>query len=95
MTQEKRRITISEVLRLLEEGMTRKEINEYYQLNPRTAKELWRHPKLVNKRPSKYKLDILIVDDIDDEENFKDSMEENFGDSIGETLNMSEPELDL
>lgn len=70
--EEKRKITVSEVLSLLDEGKTRKEIEKYFGLNPREAKELWKHPKLINKKPAKYSVGIVIVDDNSNNEDLRD-----------------------
>lgn len=61
---EKRKIVIQDVLNMLKDGKSRKEINEYYQLNPREAKELWKHPSLMNKKPAKYSVGIELVDEM-------------------------------
>jgi len=60
---EKKQIKVTDVIAMLENGMTRSEINEHYGLNPREVKLLWSHPKLINRKPSKYKIGISIVDD--------------------------------
>jgi hypothetical protein len=57
-------ISLSAVLADLKNGMTRKAINEKYELNPLSAKALWGNEKLKNKKPAKYVLDIEIVDDV-------------------------------
>ena len=58
-------ISLSAVLADLKNGMTRKAINEKYELNPLSAKALWRNEKLKNKKSAKYVLDIEIVDDVE------------------------------
>lgn len=63
MNSEKKVLSISEVLSLLDAGMTRKEINTYFNLNPKESKKLWDHPKLKNRKTSKYKVNIEIIDD--------------------------------
>jgi len=60
-----RQISISAILEDLKNGMTRKDINVKYALNPLDAKEVWKHEKLKNKKPAKYVLDIEIVDDVE------------------------------
>lgn len=53
-------IKIDEILKLLDEGKTRKEINEILELNPREAKFVWSHEKLRNKKPAKYSINISL-----------------------------------
>lgn len=60
---EKKVISIKEVLTLLDQGKSRKEINEHFNLNPKEIEALWNHPKLKNKRPAKYANNIEILDE--------------------------------
>ena len=60
---EKKQIVISEVKKLLEDGMNRKDITALYQLNPRDAKMLWNHPSLKGVKKAKYSVGIELVDD--------------------------------
>lgn len=61
---EKRKIVLRDILAMLKEGKSRKEINEYYELNPREAKEvLWNHPKLKGVKKAKYSIGIELVDE--------------------------------
>lgn len=60
---EKRKIALKDILAMLKEGKSRKEINEYYELNPREAKEvLWSHPKLKGVKKAKYSIGIELVE---------------------------------
>ena len=61
---EKRKIVLQDILAMLEEGESRKEINEYYELNPREAKEvLWSNPKLKGVKKAKYSIGIELVEE--------------------------------
>lgn len=61
---EKRKIALKDILAMLKEGKSRKEINEYYELNPREAKEvLWSNPKLKGVKKAKYSIGIELVEE--------------------------------
>ena len=60
---EKKQIVISEVKKLLEDGMNRKEITAMYGLNKREADMLWNHPSLKGLKKAKYSVGITLVDD--------------------------------
>lgn len=60
---EKRKIVLQDILAMLEEGKSRKEINEYYELNPREAKVLWANPKLKGVKKAKYSIGIELVEE--------------------------------
>lgn len=77
MNSEKKVLTIKEVLFLLETGMSRKEINTYFNLNPKESKKLWEHPKLKNRKTSKYKVNIEIVDDTEVLDNTENNSQNN------------------
>lgn len=62
---EKRKIVLQDILAMLEEGKSRKEINEYYELNPREAKTLWANPKLKGVKKAKYSIGIELVEEAD------------------------------
>lgn len=63
---EKRKIVLKDILAMLKEGKSRKEINEYYELNPREAKEvLWSNPKLKGVKKAKYSIGIELVEEDD------------------------------
>lgn len=59
---EKRKIVLQNILAMLKEGKSRKEINEYYELNPREAKTLWANPKLKGVKKAKYSIGFELVD---------------------------------
>ena len=60
---EKKQIVISEVKKLLEDGMNRKEITAMYGLNKREVDMLWSHPSLKGVKKAKYSVGITLVDD--------------------------------
>ena len=62
------RITISDVLGLLAEGKSRKEIAEHYGRTQSDMKKMvWDHPKLKNRKAKKQYSGIELEDDTDDE----------------------------
>lgn len=61
---EKRKIAISDILKMLDEGKTRKEINTELGLNPREAKVIWSHSSLVHRKPAKYSVGVELEEDI-------------------------------
>ena len=61
-------IKVSEVLAYLKAGKTRAEIAEIYSLNGVQLKELFKHPKLKNKKTVKEKgVAFTLIDDVEDE----------------------------
>ncbi len=62
--EEKRALSLREIMTMLDAGMTRKEINEYFGLNPREAKVIWSDSRLTNKKPAKYKVGVFLADDL-------------------------------
>ena len=60
---EKRKIVLQDILAMLEEGKSRKEINEYYELNPREAKVLWANPKLKGVKKAKYSIVFELIEE--------------------------------
>lgn len=61
------RITISEVLSLLDQGKSRKEVAEYYGRTQSDMKKMvWDHPKLKNRKAKKQYSGIELEDDTDD-----------------------------
>ena len=60
---EKRKIVLQDILAMLEEGKSRKEINEYYELNPREAKVLWANPKLKGVKKAKYSIGFELIEE--------------------------------
>ena len=66
-TQEVLRITISDVLGLLAQGKSRKEIAEHYgRTQSEMIKMVWGHPKLKNKKAKKHYTGIELEDDTED-----------------------------
>ena len=66
-TQEVLRITISEVLELLAQGKSRKEIAEHYgRTQSEMIKMVWGHPKLKNRKAKKQYVGIELEDDTED-----------------------------
>lgn len=70
MSNEKKQISLSHVLDMLENGHTREEIGEHYGLNSTELKVLFKHEKLKGKRTKKKKPkpSFDIVDDLNEEE---------------------------
>lgn len=62
---EKKQITISSVLSLLDDGKGRKEIGEHFELSAVDLKKLFQHPKLKNKKPRK-PTSFELIDDTED-----------------------------
>lgn len=64
---EKRQIRISEVLSLLDEGKSRKEIAQFYSKTMAEMNALvWSHPKLKGRKAKKQKDSIMLIDDIEE-----------------------------
>lgn len=61
----KQQIKVSEVLELLEQGKSRKEIGEYFGLNGVEVKTLFQHPELKGKKAKK-QMPFVIIDDINE-----------------------------
>lgn len=59
-----KQLTLTAVLEDLKNGMSRKDINAKYELNPIDIKKLWSHEKLKNKKPAKYVSELELIDDI-------------------------------
>jgi hypothetical protein len=53
-------VIVEDVIEMLEDGMSREEINVHYELNPRDKKDLWSNPALKGVKRSKYKPSIVI-----------------------------------
>mgnify|MGYP003436536566 CR=1 FL=1 len=67
------RITISEVLNLLDQGKSRKEIAEYYGRTQSDMKKMvWDHPKLKNRKAKKQYSGIELEDDTEDINDFSE-----------------------
>jgi len=61
------RITISDVLGLLDQGKSRKEIAEHYGRTQLEMKKMvWDHPKLKNRKAKKQYIGIELEDDTED-----------------------------
>lgn len=56
-------VKISTILTLLEEGKTRKEIAELLEITQTQCKNLFKHPKLKNKRKKSEPQVIELIDD--------------------------------
>lgn len=56
-------VSIKNILGQLEAGISREEIANEMQLNPREAKVLWQHPALKGIKKSKYKVELNIVEE--------------------------------
>ena len=80
---EKRKIVLQDILAMLEEGKSRKEINEYYELNPREAKTLWANPKLKGVKKAKYSIGIELVEEEEAPTANPDSMPPDYGFETG------------
>ena len=66
-TQEVLRITVSDVLGLLAQGKSRKEIAEHYgRTQADMIKMVWGHPKLKNRKAKKQFTGIELEDDTED-----------------------------
>ena len=66
-TQEILRITVSDVLGLLAQGKSRKEIAEHYgKTQTEMQKSVWSHPKLKGRKIKKQYLGIELEDDTDE-----------------------------
>lgn len=68
--ENRKAIDVNDVLQLLDNGKTRKEIAEHYSISASECKELFEHPKLKGKRAKK-PLSFVIVDR---EETIKESV---------------------
>jgi len=63
---EKKQIKISDVVALLQEGKTRKEIAEHYDIPQSSVKKIFQHPKLKGKKSHKTP-DYELVDDVSED----------------------------
>lgn len=62
MSQERKTITVSEVIRLLDEGMHRPQIAEYFGLSMSDVNKLFKNPALKGKKARKAPGFVLIDD---------------------------------
>lgn len=74
MSTEKKQITVSEILSKLESGVTRDQIKEEYGLSHREMQELFRHPKLKNRKTRK-EVSFELVDDTEEGDNTSEEEE--------------------
>ena len=87
-TQEVLRITISDVLGLLAQGKSRKEIAEHYgRTQSDMNKMVWGHPKLKNRKAKKQYTGIELEDDTDE------AVAEVTTDTVAEVAHVPAPEL--
>jgi len=57
-----REISTLEILTMLDQGLSRKEIIAKLELNPREAKLLFKHPAIKGAKKSKHAINIKIVE---------------------------------
>jgi hypothetical protein len=85
------RITISDVLGLLDQGKSRKEIAEHYGRTQSDMKKMvWDHPKLKNRKAKKQYTGIELEDDTEDINDVAQVVAE----TVVETPVMEEPAVD-
>lgn len=53
-------VILEDVIQMLNDGKSRKEINAHYELNPRDQKDLWNVPELKGLKKAKYSPSIVI-----------------------------------
>lgn len=53
-------VILEDVIQMLNDGKSRKEINTHYDLNPRDQKDLWNIPELKGLKKAKYSPSIVI-----------------------------------
>lgn len=74
---EKRKIKLSGVIELIDNGSKRPEIQEYYGLTGREMQALFQHPLLKNRRAKKTEeLSFELVEDLEEEEVVQEVVEE-------------------
>ena len=56
-------VSIKKIKEQLEAGMSREDITQELELNPREAKVLWQHPELKGIKKAKYKVELNFVED--------------------------------
>lgn len=61
--EERKQIVISDVIEMMENGVTREEIGDHYDLRAFERTELFKHPQLKGRR-IKPKISFVIIDDI-------------------------------
>lgn len=66
---EKRKIKLSEVIELIDNGSKRPEIQEHYGLTGKEMQALFQHPQLKNRRAKRTEeLSFELIEDIEEEE---------------------------
>ena len=60
---EKKKITLSQILADLDEGKTREEIGNKYELSKSEVKKMFKHPALKGKKPKK-QVSFELIDDL-------------------------------
>lgn len=65
MSQERKTITVSEVIRLLDEGLHRPQIAEYFGLSMSDVNKLFKNPALKGKKARKAP-GFVLIDDTED-----------------------------
>ena len=90
-TQEVLRITVSDVLGLLAQGKSRKEIAEHYgRTQSDMNKMVWGHPKLKNRKAKKQYTGIELEDDTDETETVTEAVGSG---TVAEVAHVPGPEL--
>lgn len=70
MENGKKVIKVSDVLNFLEEGKTRKDIQDHYGISQKELRELFQHPKLKGRKTKKaFEPSFVIEDDLDGDNN--------------------------
>jgi hypothetical protein len=64
-TMDQINLKISEVLTALDNGMTRDDIQEKYNLSTRQLKSIFQHPKLKGKKTKSIQVLVNLVDDLE------------------------------
>lgn len=74
---EKRKIKLSEVIELIDNGSKRPEIQEHYGLTGKEMQALFQHPQLKNRRAKRTEeLSFELIEDIEEEEVVQEVVEE-------------------
>ena len=67
-TMANREIKISEVLKMIESGKTRKDISEELKLSSKEKSSLFNHPLIKDRRAGRSANDLVIIDDVTPQE---------------------------
>ncbi len=90
------RITISDVLGLLDQGKSRKEIAEHYGRTQSDMKKMvWDHPKLKNRKAKKQYTGIELEDDTEDINDVAEVAEVAVTENVVELPSISESPAEL